>query len=32
LMRWALNNDVAIQSLQMESKNLEDAFRHLTKN
>lgn len=32
LMRWALNNDVAIQSLQLESKNLEDAFRQLTKN
>lgn len=32
LMRWALNNNVAIQSLQLESKNLEDAFRQLTKN
>jgi len=32
LMRWSIHNNVAIQSLQLETKNLEDAFRQLTKN
>jgi len=31
LMRWSLENDIAILGLQTESQSLEDAFRDLTK-
>lgn len=31
LMRWSLDHDIAILSLQTESQSLEDAFRDLTK-
>lgn len=31
VMKWALENDVNISSLQMESRSLEDVFRNLTR-